>query len=84
MKACGTRDPFLIQGRQHISLTDASTTGRAQYVAARVEVVVNGHPAVEDKALASPKTLVLGCLFEVLQDAPLEVKDLRIAGLDEQ
>ena len=55
---------------------DRVAAGVALVVVALAEIVAHGHAVVEDEAVALPLAFILRHLFQVLEDAALEVEDL--------
>ncbi|CRR59298.1 hypothetical protein PAERUG_E16_London_17_VIM_2_04_14_06005 [Pseudomonas aeruginosa] len=56
--------------------------GVALIVLALAKIVAHGHAVVEYEAVAAPQALFLRHLFEVLEDAALEVEDLLETGAE--
>ena len=71
-----TTHTFLIILALLVLLGNRHPTGMALIIAALLQIVVDGYPIVEDKALALPFAFCFGYLLQVLQNTTLEMVNL--------
>ena len=67
---------FLIVFVPHVLCIQRATAGAAECMVAEPETVAHAHALVEDEALAMPQAFLFGHMFEVIQNAALEVVHL--------
>ena len=75
---------FSIEIRFTVGGPDRIATRTAERGVADLESVPDGHPFVEDEALAGPEAFFLRDAFEVLENPAFQVIDLSDPGLLEQ
>ena len=61
---------------RHVGLAQRPAAGAAEAVGARRQSVADADPFVEDEAFAAPQAVLLGHVFEIIEDAALEMIDL--------
>ena len=66
----------LIGGVCRIVRQDRAAAAVAEHMRPLAQPVADADAVVEDKAIAFPRAFLFGHLFEVLQDAAFEVKDI--------
>ena len=66
---------FVVVGSTLVVAEDVPTSS-AKCVIAGLEIVVDGHPLIEDEAFAAPHRFGGIDVFEVLEDSTFEMKDL--------
>ena len=77
--AGGAADALGVVGVGAVPRRDRAAAGVADCVRARLQPVADRDAVVEDEAFAVPAALLGGDLFEVFQDAALEVENFRDA-----
>jgi hypothetical protein len=82
--AVAAAHPWHITGVAPILRGEGHAAGVAQDMVSGLELVVDGGPLVEHKALAPPEAPLRWRGLEVAQDAPPQMVHVRVSGIEEK